>query len=192
MRATRNTIWLIPLAIIITYPLWSIPTGKFLAPRGNFDEKKAEQAETKQVFTMQDVKIIQNEQGHKSAEIVAKHARSDEDPNILILDDVNADLFDNNNEVTNIVAKQGDYNMATKMLTLIENVVVDKVKDKQQLYTELLHYDNIKNTVNCPGPTKIKGEDFEVDGGNLFYDIKTRSYILANRVSCNIRGFIQP
>ena len=192
MRLNRNTIWLIPLAIIFSYPLWSIPVGRFLAPRGNFDEKKADQAETTQVFTMQEVKIIQNDQGHKSAEIVARHARTDDDPNILILDGVNANLFDNNNEVTNIVAKQGDYNMATKMLTLIENVVVDKVKDNQQLYTDLLHYDNIKNTVDCPGPTRIKGDTFEVKGGNLFYDLKTRSYVLANRVSCDIRGFIQP
>ena len=37
MKLNRNIIWIIPLFFIITYPLWSIPVGNFLTPRGGFD-----------------------------------------------------------------------------------------------------------------------------------------------------------
>ncbi|EKD38706.1 MAG: hypothetical protein ACD_75C00636G0004, partial [uncultured bacterium] len=37
MRFHRNTIWLVPLLFILTFPLWSPPIGRFLTPRGGFD-----------------------------------------------------------------------------------------------------------------------------------------------------------
>lgn len=192
MKFHRNTIWLIPLAFFVTYPLWSIPVGKFLTPRGGFDPVLKERKAPPRTFNLDKVKILQNQDGEKTALIRAQHARTGKTPDILILDDVDADLFDEDGNITNIVAKTGKYDTITKILTLIDDVVVNKKQDKQFLYTDLLHYNSEKHTINCPGQTKLEGDEVTIDGGSLDYDIKSRSYVIGKRVKTVIRGFVEP
>ena len=192
MKIHRNTIWLIPLSIIVTFPLWSIPVGNFLTPRGDFAPTPKNQKSDSHNFNMDTVKILQNQKGQKTALIRAQKAHTGEDPNLLILENVNADLFDEKGNITNIVAKTGKYSMTTKMLTLIEDVVVNKTQDKQFLYTDLLFYDSEQRTVNCPGKTRLKGDKVEINGGSLDYDIKSGTYLIDKRVHCIINGFIKP
>lgn len=192
MRLTRNTIWLIPLAIILTFPLWSIPVGKFLTPRGGFDEDSGAGRENTHNFNMKQIKILQNQKGAKTAVIVADQARTDDNPDILLMDTVNADIYDEKGDITNIVADSGHYDLATKTLILKKNVVVKKTAENQILYTDLLIYNNADRRVSCPGPTRLEAENVQIDGGSLEYDIKTQSYVIDNRVHCIIDGFLKP
>jgi len=192
MRLTRNTIWLIPLAIIVTYPLWSIPVGHFLTPRGGFDADNGQESQSPHNFKMNKVKILQNQNGVKTAVILSDQARTDENPDILIMDEVNADIYDEAGNITNIVADVGRYDMTTNTLILTKNVVVHKIVENQLLFTELLIYNNVERTVNCPGPTRLEGENVQIDGGSLDYDIKTQSYVIANRVHCILDDFVKP
>ena len=192
MKFNRNSIWLIPLFFIVTYPLWSIPVGKFLTPRGGFDpELKKNRVHTRK-FNMETVQILQNQKGKKTALIRAKEAHTGKNPDILIMNSVNADLFDEDGYITNILAKTGKYNTVTKILTLIDDVVVNKTRDKQFLYTDLLYYHSEKRTVKCPGKTRLEGKEIAIDGGSLDYDINSASYVIGNRVHCVIGGFIEP
>ncbi len=192
MKFHRNTIWLIPLFFIVTFPFWSTPVGNFLAPRGNFDPSPKNQQSTTNNFNMDSVKILQNQKGKKTAVIRAKEAHTGEDPDVLIMETVNADLYDEEGNITNIVAKTGKYNTTTKILTLIDDVVVNKPRDKQVLYTNLLLYDSERRTVHCPGKTRLEGDKVEIDGGSLDYDIKSQTYVIDKRVHCIINGFIKP
>lgn len=192
MKFHRNTIWLIPLALFVTYPLWSIPVGEFLTPRGGFDPALKERKANTRTFNLDKVKILQNQDGKKTALIRAKHARTGETPDILIMENVDADLFDEDGNITNIVARTGKYGTVTKILTLIDDVVVNKTQDKQFLYTDLLHYNSEERTINCPGQTRLEGEEVTIDGGSLDYDIKSQSYVIGKRVKTVIRGFVEP
>lgn len=192
MKFNRNSIWLIPLFFIATFPLWSIPVGKFLTPRGGFDPELKKPNSQTQNFNMDTVKILQNQKGKKTAFIRAARAHTDKNPDILIMEIVDADLFDEEGYITNILARKGKYNTLTNILTLIDDVVVHKIRDKQYLYTDLLLYDSEKRTVKCPGKTRLEGEKVEIDGGSLDYDIKSQSYVIGNRVHCIIGGFIEP
>jgi len=192
MKFHRNTIWLIPLSIIITFPLWSIPVGNFLSPRGDFAPAPKNQTSDSHNFNMDTVKILQNQKGKKTGFIRAQKAHTGEDPNLLILEIVNADLFDEEGNITNIVAKTGKYSTTTKILTLIDDVVVNKTRDKQFLYTDLLVYDSEQRTVNCPGKTRLQGDKVEINGGSLHYDILSQTYVIDKRVHCTINGFIKP
>jgi len=174
MKFHRNIIWLVPLGIIVTYPLWSIPVGNFLSPRSNFDP------------------ILQNQQGQKTAVIRAQRARTGEDPNLLIMELVSADLFDAAGNINTILANTGQYSTTNKMLTLSGDVVINKTVDKQFLYTDLLLYDSDQRTVNCPGKTRLEAEQAQIDGGSLHYDIKSGTYIIDKGVTCIIDGFIKP
>lgn len=193
MKLNRNIIWIVPLFFIITYPLWSIPVGKFLAPRGGFDpEIKHPPQKATQQFNLDKVKITQNQNGKKTAFIIADTAHTGENPEILLMDNVDADIFDEDGNITKIVAKKGEYNTVSKLLTLITDVVVNKTRDKQFLYTDLLHYDNDKRTVHCPGPTRLEAEGAVINGGRLNYDIKTETYVIDKRVHCILDDFVAP
>jgi LPS export ABC transporter protein LptC len=190
MTFHRNTIWLVPLLFIGSFPLWSPPLGDFLTPRGGFDPDLNKPPTDTHNFTMETVKILQNQDGKKTALIRAEQAHTDNNDNdILIMEHVDADIFDDNDNITRILAKTGKYNIVTKTLTLRGDVVIDKTQDKQVLYTDLLHYNSEERTINCPGKTLLKSEDAEIDGGSLDYDIKTGQYVIGNRVKTTIKGF---
>ncbi len=192
MKLHRNQVWLIPLLLILTYPLWSIPIGKFLTPRGGVPVQTVIKKTNQHNFKMESVKIMQNQNGKKTAMIRAKSARTGDDTDILILETVDADIFDEDGNVTHIVSKTGKYNIKTKALTLSGDVVVNKIRDKQFLYTDLLHYNSEKRTVNCPGKTKLIGENVSIDGGSFDYDINSSRYDIGGRVLVDLEGFSAP
>jgi len=192
MKFHRKAIWLVPLLLLVTFPLWSIPVGDFLTPRGGFDKDLKTGKSKIRKFNMDKVKILQNQKGKKTALIRAARARTGETEDILLMENVDADIFDEDGNITNIVAKHGKYNTVTKMLTLIDDVVVNKTNDKQFLYSDLLYYDEEKRTVSSPGKTRLTGEDVEINGGSLDYDIPTGSYVIGNRVHCILNGFTEP
>jgi len=190
MKLHRNTVWLIPLAIVVTFPLWSVPIGDFLTPRGGFDPELTNSTTPTRDFNMETVKILQNQDGVKTALIRADTARTGEISDILLMENVDADIFDEDGNITRIVAKHGKYNTNTEILILTDDVVVNKTRDKQFLYTDLLNYNSKKRTINCPGKTRLEGEDVEIDGGSLDYDVKTASYVIGSGVTCVLNGFI--
>jgi LPS export ABC transporter protein LptC len=192
MRFRGNTVWLIPLFFIVTFPFWSPPVGNFLTPRGSFDPSPKNQKTDTHNFNMDTVKILQNQKGKTTALIRADKAHTGEDPDLLIMETVDADLFDEEGNITNIAAKTGKYSTTTKLLTLIDDVVVNKTLDKQFLYTDLLLYDSERRTVRCPGKTRLEGDNVTIDGGSLDYDIKSQTYVIDKRVNCIIDGFIKP
>lgn len=192
MIKRRNLIWLVPLALIITFPAWRIPVGKFLTPRGGFDPAYGQVDKDAHNFAMETVKIIQSKNGRISAEIRAASAASTETPNEFLLEIVDADIYNSKKETTNVVAKSGLFNTETKLLTLTEDVVVHKVSDNQKLFTDLLYYDDNLQTVHCPGKTKLTGKDIEVNGSSLDYDIEKGHYDIGGRVLCIIQKEITP
>jgi LPS export ABC transporter protein LptC len=192
MKPGRNTIWLVPLFLLITYPLWSIPVTSFLAPRGDYDEETGGEEDTSHSFNMQTVKILQNQRGKDTAVIRATEAMTTDTPDVYLMMDVDADLYDNEGKITNVVAETGEYNSVSKLLTLRTDVVVNKIEKKQLLYTDLLYYSGADRTIRCPEKVKIVGEDVLIDGGSLDYDIKTKTYDISNRVHCILNGFVAP
>jgi len=142
MISQRNLLWLVPLALLVTFPLWRIPLAAFLTPRGGYDPAYANVDTETHNFTMDKIRVQQIHSGKKSAEIRAENARTGDKPDEYVMTKVDTDVFDQNGAITNITADRGLYNIETKQLTLIDNVVINKTKDKQSLYTDLLYYDD--------------------------------------------------
>ncbi len=186
LQFRRNTIWQIPLLLIITYPFWSVPVGNFLAPRVEKTEKR--QPSKKKNFRLSGVKITLNRNGRQTAFIVASNAQTNPDETIL-MKDVIADIYDKNNDITKIKAKQGEYNPQNEQLFLKTDVVVHKTVDQQVLYTQRLYFNNNKQTIQCPGTTRIVTQNAVLDGGSFAYDITQAKYSLGKPVQCNITGF---
>jgi len=192
MKFSRNTIWLIPLSLLITFPLWSIPVSNFLTPRGNFGAEAQKSPTGSHNFRMNSVKILQNQKGRNTAIIRAVKAKTGKNPDVYLMEYVDADIINDEGQITNVTARRGKYRSSKKLLTLIDDVVVHKIEQKQFLYTDLLHYSSIKRTIKCPEKMRIVGEEVQIDGGSLDYDIKTKTYDIGKRVHCILNGFVAP
>ncbi len=187
LQFRRNAVWQIPLLLIITYPLWSIPVGNFLAPRA-MNTTPATTSQNERNFSLQGVKITLNRNGMKTAFIVSSSARTNS-AEILMMEDVIAELYDKNGDITQIRARHGEYNTKIEQLVLQEDVVVHKTKDQQVLYTDTLYFNNIKQTVFCPTDTQIIANGATLNGGNFSYDIKSAVYNLGKPVRCRLTDF---
>lgn len=192
MKFHRNTIWLLPLSILVTFPLWSIPVSDFLAPRGGIVPVPTEQDPNTRNFNMDKVRVLQNQKGKNTAIIRAAKAQTGQDPNVITMELVNADLFDAEGNITKVIANTGQYSTTKEVLTLRDDVVVNKINDNQFLYTDLLLYDARKRLVTCPGKIRLEGDKVVIDGGSLEYDITSGRYVIDGRVHCVLDGFVKP
>lgn len=192
MIKRRNLIWLIPLVFIITFPVWRIPAARFLAPRSQSDYSTAKTAGDRQDFTMEKVKILQSKSGRVTAEIRAQKAFTTAKPDEYILGTVEATLLNDRGESTFVTADSGIFDGASQKLTLKDNVVITRSSGNQQLFTELLYYEDSRRLVNCPGKTRLIGKDIEITGTGLDYDVEKGVYQLGGRVLCLISGSISP
>lgn len=179
----RNLVWLIPVMIIVTFPLWQIPISAFLTPRGLEESSVATGTGKEHDFVMQKVLITQNQAGEKTAEIRARQAYTSDKPDEFVLVTIDADLFDDQGDMVNIKADSGIYNTQTRHLILNKNVIVSRDSEKQQLFTDLLHYYDEKRIIDSPVATRMVAEGAEIRGSSLRYDIVTGQYLVGGRVT---------
>ena len=182
----RNLVWLIPVLIIVTFPVWRLPVSSFLTPRGLEESSVASGPEKEHDFVMQKVLITQNQAGQKTAEIRARQAYTSDKPDEFVLVDIDSDLFDEQGDMVNIKAESGIYNTQTRHLILNKNVVVDRVSQQQKLFTDLLHYFDEKRILDSPVATRMIAERAEIKGSSLRYDIVTGQYLVGGRVYCTL------
>lgn len=181
----RNLVWLIPVLIIVTFPVWQLPVSSFLAPRGLEEESSIESGPQKEHdFVMQKVLITQNQAGQTTAEIRARQAYTSAKPDEFVLVDIDSDLFDEQGDMVNVKADSGIYNTQTRHLILNKNVVVNRVSQQQKLFTDLLHYYDDKRIIDSPVATRMVAEGAEIKGSSLRYDIVTGQYLVGGRVYC--------
>ncbi len=189
---SRNFIWLVPFALLLTFPLWRIPLTAFLSPRGGYDPALAQNRQNTHDFTMNTVHIIQSHNGLTTLDIVAKRAMTGKTTDEFKMEDINATITSEQGEQTHITARQGIFDKTSSLLTLTEKVIIKKPKDKYEIYTELLHYNDKSKIAKCPGPTRLIGKDVSIKGGSLEYNMLTKSYDIGGRVYCKLNEFVRP
>lgn len=188
MNSGRNLLWLVPLILFVTFPLWKIPLGSFLAPPGGYDAQFSQKRKLKHNFIMTGVTIIQSDEEVQTATIRAAEAKTTRRRHEYLLTDVDADIIDDDG-VTNVVARTGNYNVLRKRLKLIDDVVVTNRSDNYTMKTELLYYDGVESTVYCPGETQLQGDGITIDGSSFTYDMTKGMYTVGGRVYCNLAGY---
>jgi LPS export ABC transporter protein LptC len=192
MITSRNLIWFIPFLIFVSFPLWRIPVSAFLAPRGGYDPTLANRKLDNHNFTMEKVQITQSENGKISLEIVADRVYTGKTPNQIKMTAVDAIITSASNEQTFVTARKGKLDKVKSVLTLIDEVVLMKPKDKFELYSELIVYDKNSNILHSPGRTQVLGEKIDLTGKNLVFNTVTEAYDLDGRVRCKLSNFSEP
>ncbi len=192
MIRPKNLLWLIPLLLFVTFPLWRPPVASFLSPRGGYEPSLAKRNLDEHNFNMDKVLISQSENGKKTLSIEANRAFTGKSVDEFHMEEVDAVIIGNNNEETYVTAKKGIFNKQTSILTLIDEVVVMQPKDHSELYTDLLTYNNATHMAYSPGKTQIIGKGFEIRGRNLHVNTMTSAYDLDGRVRCKLTRFSPP
>ena len=189
MISARNAIWIIPVALFLTFPWWKIPVGSFLAPGGDFTSNSSSgEQEEGYDFVLGGITILQSEDDQDTATIRAHLARSTETPNEYVLEKVDADIVDGRGNITNVLADTGAYNVDLKRLELASNVVITSKADNYTMKTELLFYEGGTRIIHCPEETLLQGNGIVISGSSLLHDMNTGRYTLGGRVRCTLAG----
>ncbi len=187
MISSRNLLWLVPLVLLLTFPLWKIPLGSFLAPRGGLEKSTTVKPAKGYNFSMTGIQILQSEQNQETARIHAALARSTNTPNVYVLEQVDADLIDDNGGITQVLAETGSFDVDNKHLELSHNVVINNRVEDYTMKTDLLYYNGNDRTVHCPGKSVLQGNGITVSGTSLHHDMNTGAYTVGGRVYCTLQ-----
>lgn len=185
----RNTVWIIPLLALFTFPIWKIPVGAFLSPRGDIQPQTQQKEKAPgNRLSMKDVVIYKYKGNKQDTVIRSNRAYSGDNPDLIFFDKVDADVFDKDGEIIKITSKEAEYNQKSQILILIKDVVADKYASSQKLLTEKMNYNTVTEVAHAPGKTTLISPDAEIVGGNFTYDVTTSTYTMKKRVSTLIHS----
>jgi LPS export ABC transporter protein LptC len=188
----RNLVWLVPLFLLVSFPLWRPPLAAFLAPRGGYDPSLAQNRPDGHDFVMNRVHITQSHRGKNTLDIVSDQAMTGQTTDEIRMDQIKAVITGKDGRQSHVSARKGIFDKATSLLTLIDDVVINKPSEKYEITTQLLHYDDKTKIAHCPGATRLKGEKITIKGGSLTYNTTSGSYDIGGRVFCRLTQFIRP
>ena len=192
MIKRRNLLWLVPLFLFCTFPIWKRPLASFLEPRGGYDPDFVKNDRNVHNFAMNKIVILQDQAGKKTAIVHADQAQTTDIPNEFTLTKIDADLFSEAGDQVHVIAQEGVYNTDTRELFLEHDVQVTRLSEGQKLFTEKLYYYDDSRKIHAPEKTKLIGKNIEINGQSLDYDIATNQYIIGGRVICTIQEFDNP
>ncbi len=186
MKNPRNLLWLIPLLIWLTSPLWKPSLTAFLEPRGDFNLGQPVVAgKDEQHFVMDEIVITITNQGREEWKITAEQAHTGDSDRQLGLVMVHA-LYKGKDEPVIIISDRGSYFIDERHLTLKDNVVVRKPVAGKELRTDLLHYYDALKMLISPAPVVITGPGFSLRAGRMDYDLAANGYEFSNRVKLEL------
>jgi len=188
----RNLTWLVPLILLFSFPLWRVPLAAFLAPRGGYDASLAEARSDGHDFVMNRVHITQSHHGQTTLDLVSEQAMTGRTTDEFKMEDIRAAITGKDGEQTYVTARKGVFDKASSQLSLIDDVVIKKPREKYEITTDLLHYNDKTKIAHCPGATQLKGEKITIKGGSLTYNTLARSYDIGGRVFCRLTEFVRP
>jgi len=187
IKKPRDLLWVIPLALFITSPVWKPYLADFLKPRGDFEENKAiVHIQSSQHFQMETVAITLTSNGEEEWVINATRAQTGKTDRIILMEEVDAKYIGKNKTPTNITSNKGQYFIDDRHLILIDDVVITRPLSKEVMYTDLLHYYDATKMAVSPGDVQLLGPNFMLEGGRMDYDLSTDGYDFSERVKVDL------
>jgi len=188
LKNPRNLMWLLPLALFLTSPLWKPGLASFLKPRGGYGYQPVVGGEEKasQNFIMDTITITMSDRGRVDWVINAEKAFTGQSDKEIGMKGVDALYTDKNGIKTLINSSRGMYDVDERHLILEDNVVIRKPGAGQEMFTDLLHYYDDRKTAVSPGDVEIKGPNYKIDAGRMRYDLATDSYDFSKGVKVNL------
>ncbi|OGQ87039.1 MAG: LPS export ABC transporter periplasmic protein LptC [Deltaproteobacteria bacterium RIFOXYD12_FULL_56_24] len=188
MTGYRNILWLLPVSLLLSWPVWGGAITRFLAPRGGLNANlvlsKAKSADAG--FTMEGVLFSQLKNGAQDWQIEAKRLYTKEDQDLMQLEAVAAQLFKGAERKFLITAPKGEYNRKNKTI-IMRNGVRVQAANGMVVQSDSLSYDEQTSMIATRAPVQITGKGMDIRGQGMDYDMRRDSYDVSGRVKVDIR-----
>ncbi|WP_028317525.1 LPS export ABC transporter periplasmic protein LptC [Desulfobulbus elongatus] len=189
IRNPRNLLWLVPLLLFVTSPLWQPPLAAFLTPRGGYNPKLAQpQEETTPIqnFILDTVAITMTTNGKEEWQIDADRAYTLGNDHEIEMEEVSAMYIGTEKEPINIESRKGLYLVNKRHLVLTDHVKVVKPTKNQVMLSERLEYDDADKMLVSPGKVTILSPGMKLNAGRMDYDFSTEGFEFSDRVKVNL------
>lgn len=181
MTGSRNLLWIIPLALLLGWPLYGPSLSRFLAPRGDFGQAGQVGDVTKR-FVMEDVLYFQEINGQPDWRIRASHLATERaNSDLMEMTAVKGTLFRDGAENMQVTSAGGVYDNKNEVLTLRNNVDL-LTADGNAIRSEQLEYHEKEKRITTRSPIRMTGKTLDIRGNGLDYDMGNHSYVVAGRV----------
>ena len=190
LKDPRNLLWIAPLALLVTLPLWQPLAQDILSPARRQSEATALAPVTQAVqgsSTMEGIEFEESRNGTKEWRLTAGRMVSTENDPDMLLDDVQGFFFGKtgNREEARFKSRSGTYNTETRQITLTGDIVLEDAAG-YEMRTNSLHYSAAEKIMRTKTPVTVRGSNIEVSGNRLLYDIGTGQYLLEGNVVCRV------
>jgi LPS export ABC transporter protein LptC len=188
MTGYRNILWLLPVALLFSWPVWGGSITRLLAPRGGLATNLAvpPAAATGAGFSMEGILFTQLKNGVRDWQIQAKQLYSGEDQDKMQLVTVEAQVFKNAERRFVITGQEGEYNSKKKTLIMRNEVKVQAEKGLL-IQSDSLSYDDQTRRITTKAPVRITGKGMDIRGKGMDYDMQKDSYDVSGRVKVDIQ-----
>jgi LPS export ABC transporter protein LptC len=190
MKDPRNLLWIIPLAALLTLPLWKRLVADFLIPERDKASPILPTLKNPGALhssEMAGVHFEQSKEGVREWLLTADRLYSTENDSDMRFEDVKAKFLGaaGQNEETRIRSRKARYSTASRQLTLQGKVVVQNQKG-YVMQTESLEYAAVDKKIRTTSPVQVKGNNIEVSGKSLLYDTVSGDFSLTGNVVCKV------
>ena len=190
LKDPRNLLWFVPLAALLTFPLWKPLAADFLNPvRQEITNSLSSLTNIRDLNSsdMADVEFEQNKNGSREWLLTAgRLSRSEGDPD-LQFEDVKAVFFNSTEEreEARVKSRNAFYNQDTQKITLKGKVVINN-NAGYEIQTDAIEYLAAEKKIRTTSAVNILGNNIKVSGNRLVYDTVTGNYSLKGNVVCRI------
>ena len=190
LKDPRNLLWFVPLAALLTFPLWKPLAADFLNPvRQEITNSVSSLTNIRNLNSsdMADVEFEQNKNGSREWLLTASRlTRSEGDPD-LRFENVKAVFFNSTEEreEARVKSRNAFYNPDTQKITLKGKVVINN-NAGYEIQTDAIEYLAAEKKIRTTSAVNIQGSNIKVSGNRLVYDTVTGNYSLKGNVVCRI------
>lgn len=190
MTGYRNLLWLLPVTLLLSWPVWGGAIVRVLVPRGGINISSpfagSHTDTTGAGFSMEGVLFSQLKNGVRDWQIKAKRLYSGEDQDRMRLVTVEAQVFKNAERRFMITGKEGEYNSKKKNL-IIRNGAKVQAENGLLIQSDTLNYDEQAREITTMVPVQITGKGLDIHGKGMVYDMRQDSYDIRGRVKVDIK-----
>jgi LPS export ABC transporter protein LptC len=190
LKDPRNFLWIAPLVVLLTMPLWKPLAADILTParkEKGMPAPSLANTDTLSSSEMSGVEFEQIKNGTKDWHLTASRLYKTGRDSDLLLEDVKGLFFGaaGSDEETRIRSQKARYNEDTKQITLQGEVVIQNSKG-YEMQTDALEYFAAEKKIRTTSPVNIQGSNIAVSGNELLYDTVTGNYRLEGNVVCRV------
>ena len=183
ISGTRNLLWIIPLFLLLTSPVWKGQFARFLMPGGDRRIEAASATTTRdRSVSLSEVTLSRFDNGLLEMLLTAERVQSERSGmNLLYLEGVDLLLFGQGEKKAHITGGEGSYDTTHNIITMVEDVAV-KTSDNLELSTDALRYLITYKTMKTASEIFFTSRRATVRGTGMMYDFESGEYRVGGRV----------